>query len=222
MDRSIAQLLSIASEPIGIPIVDMKSLDEWGILGAELAELLMLKNGFYAYESALLVRPLRSQHPPLGLLEWNAPGLWISEYAEAIDHTLFFAEDVFGGQFCIRDQCVRAFDPETGNFEQLCDSLSQWAHLVLTDYQYRTGYPLAHSWQSKSGPLRPGMRLLPKVPFICGGKYEMENLYSISDVDAMSFRASIANQMRDLPDGSKVVLRVKGNPASAGPDSEDR
>jgi hypothetical protein len=51
------------------------------------------------------------------------------------------------------------------------------------------------------------MRLLPKTPFVCGGKYQLDNLYSVEEVKGMQFRASIANQIRDLPDGSDVVLK---------------
>jgi hypothetical protein len=169
--------------------------------------------GFYAYESALLVRPLHHKNSPLGLLEWNAPTLWKAEYVETLSNALFFAEDVFGGQYCIREGTICNFDPETGLFDTVGSSLGEWANSLMADYEFRTGYPLAHEWQTKNGTLSPGMRLLPKMPFVCGGKYQVENLYSHSDVKGMLYRATIANQIRDLPDGAEIVLKAEGNPA---------
>ena len=65
------------------------------MLADELTEMLRLKNGFYAYESSLLVRPIRNERSPLGLLEWNAPELWKASYSDNLVDVLFFAEDVF-------------------------------------------------------------------------------------------------------------------------------
>jgi hypothetical protein len=208
VEQSVTKLLSIASEPIAGPFSATDALSGWGRLGQELAEALTLKNGFYAYESALLVRPLSNIQAPLGLLEWNAPKLWKADYDEDIGDALFFAEDVFGGQYCIRYTKIFAFDPETGLFDEMSSSLGSWASEVMADYQFRTGYPLAHTWQMQNEPLRPGMRLVPKSPFVCGGKHEVENLYSVADLKGMSFRASIANQIRDLPDGAEITLKA--------------
>jgi len=216
MDHAISTLLSIASEPIGSPVDGAEALNQWGILGKELAEILKLKNGFYAYESALLVRPLRNVHAPLGLLEWNAPTLWKGEYIENLSNSFFFAEDVFGGQYCIRENKICTFDPETGLFETMSGSLGAWANDIMADCRYRTGYPLAHDWQMARGVLPAGVRLLPKIPFVCGGKCELENLYPLADAKGMSFRASIANQIRDLPDGSEIIFKIPGD-APLGP-----
>ena len=114
MDHSINKLLSIASEPICGPLYGEEALNKWGTRGKELAEMLKLKNGFYAYESALLVRPFRQDQTPMGLLEWNDPQRWKAEYVEDLSTAFFFAEDVFGGQHCIREDTICTFDPETG------------------------------------------------------------------------------------------------------------
>jgi hypothetical protein len=52
------------------------------------------------------------------------------------------------------------------------------------------------------------MRLVPKIPFVCGGRYEVNNLYPLNEVKGRQFRASIARQIRDLPDGSQVILDI--------------
>ena len=191
MHSVVARLLSISGKATANPIgMDecIQYVDRFGVLGKELAELLSVRNGFYAFESALLIRPLRNQGTPSGLLEWNDPGSWKGQYMDSMTDILFFAEDVFGGQFGIRSGSVCTFDPETGALEVSHSSLGEWAKDLLDGYEFRTGYPLAHSWQAENTPLQPGMRLLPKIPFVFGGKYEIENLYPVDDLKGMLFR----------------------------------
>ncbi len=211
MHSAITKLLSLADEPIGSATSRDEAdryLSKWGERGEELAEILNGKNGFYAFDEALFVRPLHRADSPLGLVEWNADSLWRNKYVEDLAEVLFFAEDIFGVQFCIRDGAVCTFDPETAAFEEMSASIGPWALEILADPGFRTGQPLAVSWQTKNGPLQPGQRLIPKTPFVLGGKYEIENLYPINEVEGMLYRSTIANQIHDLPDGSSVEIRV--------------
>lgn len=212
MHSALTRLLSIASEAI-VPFDQgigqlQRFLQHWSILGKELEQILSVRNGFWAYESSLLVRPFTNALAPLGIAEWNEKHLWKGRYFFDLDRVLFFAEDAFGCQHCLVDNKVSLFDPETGQFEDFACSLEEWARIVIADSDYRTGYPLAHAWQIQNSPLRPGTRLLPNVPFVLGGKYELENLYICDDIEGMVFRASIANQIRDVPNGGQIVLEV--------------
>ena len=63
------------------------------------------------------VLPSHSNEYEFGLAEWNSDALWRHEYGEMVDGCLFFAEDVFGGQFCVKDDAIYNFDPETGGLE---------------------------------------------------------------------------------------------------------
>jgi hypothetical protein len=206
--NSVKDLLAVAGAPIGPPLAVTDFLNRWGCLGNELATILTLRNGFYAYESSLLLRPFNNESLPVGLLEWNQPDLWRAKYNENLGQVLFFAEDVFGCQFCIREGSIYTFDPETGNFEKIAASFQEWAQILIDDYEFRTGYPLSHAWQMQNGPLPNGMRLLPKIPFVCSGKYDVKNLHSLSDVKGMRFRASIANQIRSVPNGMEIVFKL--------------
>jgi hypothetical protein len=175
----------------------------------ELLDLLVRKNGFYAFESALHVFPMRSIRSEIGLVEWNSHSLWSGEYQEKlIDHCLFFAEDIFGGQFCVRPEGVFLFDPETGVFDFLAKDLEGWAQAVLSDYEVLTGYPLAHRWQKLNGAIPPGMRLIPKTPFVLGGEFSTENLMIFDRIKGMQLRANLAVQIRDLPDGTPIKWDV--------------
>lgn len=198
---------SISSAPAAETVLRLPALS--GTWGQELTGLHSSRNGFYAFESALLVRPLDYGASPLGVLQWNEAALWRSEYKADLRGTVFFAEDIFGTQFCIKDDVINSFDPETGDLTVIAQNLEDWSRWIFEDAKTRTGWPLAHLWKQREGPLKRGTRLLPKVPFVLGGQFEVENLYALDDVEGMRFRASIANQLKDCPDGSKVVLDIK-------------
>ncbi|WP_196487091.1 SMI1/KNR4 family protein [Burkholderia stagnalis] len=192
-----------------MPMVDEDFLGMFGEASKDLFALLERKNGFYAFEAALHIFPLHSIGDEIGLVEWNAPDLWVDEYQGMAVGAVFFAEDIFGMQFCLRAGGVYSFDPETANFEHLARDLEGWAKLVLDDYEYRTGYPLAHEWQQSEGRLMPGLRLVPKTPFVAGGDFAVENLYALNAVKAMVLRASLAVQIKELPDGTPIQWKLE-------------
>jgi hypothetical protein len=175
---------------------------------AELGPLLTLKNGFYAFESALHVLPFRPTSGERGLEEWNSFHGWRADYQGLANDGVFFAEDVFGVQFCLVKGAVATFDPETGEKVTIAPNLVDWARRVLGDYEELTGYPLAHEWQIRNGPLPRGQRLVPKTPFVLGGEFTTENVFLLDAERAMHARAAIAMQIRDLPDGTDIVLKV--------------
>jgi hypothetical protein len=178
-----------------------------GPLGLELLGLLRLRNGFYAFESALHVFPADGGSE-IGLSEWNSEQLWRHAYGPLAESCFFFAEDVFGGQFAIRGEAVVQFDPETGNATEMAATLEEWAQAILDDYEVLTGYPLAHEWQVANGPIPPGSRLVPAISFILGGAFEIENLVLLDAAQGMRLRGEVAQQLHDVPDGAQVSFRI--------------
>jgi len=206
---SIEKIISISSEPLGVmPLGDVTHFVGYGTLGNELAGLLRERNGFYAFESALHVFPFGVWGKGGTLNDWSMEQTWKHEYDGLADDMLCFAEDIFGDQFCLRGGEICRFDAETGEVKPIADSLERWAKCVLDDYELLTGYPLAHEWQSRNGPLPAGKRLMPKIPFVLGGRFELANLSPIDAVSGMRSRGNLARQIRDLPDGARVELRV--------------
>ncbi len=181
-----------------------------GSAADDLLSMLCKRNGFYVLESALHVFPSHSGDKEIGLDEWNSDDLWRNEYKGMADGCLFFAEDAFGGQFCIKENKIFMFDPETGALDYLADDIEGWAKAIVSDYEVLTGYPLAHQWQEHHGQLPSKKRLLPKVPFVAGGEFALDNLYLNDAVEGMKFRADIANQIKDLPDGAQIQFNVVG------------
>jgi hypothetical protein len=212
MYSSLDKLLRIsvaAEKQIAFPQLDVFVDCSYALFVDELTILLSQKNGLYAFESALHFFPAHTNGYETDIHAWNASSLWREHYQGLADEGLFFAEDAFGMQFCAQKDGVYLFDGETGTREFLASTLKDFVDAVLRDYDVLTGHAVAHAWQAKHGALPRGQRLIPKVPFVLGGKFETENLYALESRKAMLFRASIATQIRDLPDGAQVDLKFK-------------
>jgi len=208
---STRKLLEISGAPLcgGNPNVPEVLLRKCSPdLAAEYLKLLEGKNGFFAFESALHAFPAGKATAGYDLENWNRPTGWIADYGDAARDYLFFAEDVFGEQFAIRGDGIYRFDPENGTGTLLTNSIEQWAERILEDYHTETGYKLAHEWQMKNGRLDAKNRLTPKKPFILGGEFDIDNLFALDAERAMRLRADISRQIKDLPPGSQVEIRI--------------
>ena len=210
MGKYIEKLISISSNSFNQGQVNLATDFSAiaGNLGNDHALFLSKKNGFYAFESALRVFPSGASEFSFSIEEWNSEGLWRKEYAGLADGCLFFAEDIFGGQFCIKNNVIHSFDPETGGLEEVADSFEGWVEELLADYNVWTGYSLAEEWQKINGVLPNHQRLMPKTPFACGGQFELDNLMAIDVVSGMKARANLAKQIIDMPDGAQIEFNI--------------
>ena len=201
------KLLSIASDQLCDNTTNHLTYDSNSLL-EQLNIVLKEKNGFYVFESALHVFPSISSDNQIGIIEWNETSLWKTYYNFDLSNVTFFAEDIFGNQFCIKDKTICLFDVESMSFEYLATSMEEWAELIIYNYDMLTGFKVAHEWQQLNGVLPTKQRLLPKIPFILGGEYSLNNLYTSDAIEGMRFRASIANQIKDLPDGVPIKISI--------------
>jgi hypothetical protein len=206
----ISKLIDISTPAIfdDLPVSGVVDIFPLNKISIELMNLLQKRNGFYAFESALHVFPFQTNEKVIGLQEWNSPKVWLKEYQDLVSGFFFFAEDIFGSQFCIGHDGIYLFDPETAEVEFIASDLEEWAQKILSNYNFYTGHEFAHAWQAKNGNLSIGMRLIPKTPFVAGGSYAVENLFPLDSVRAMQLRASLALQIRDLPDGTQIVWKI--------------
>jgi hypothetical protein len=210
MNKSLRKLASVGSNEILTPPLPSENgdLDAWGRNGEVLLGWLRWKNGFFAFESAFHVFPVGLADGIVDLNTWNRPSTWRNMYGGLANGYLFFAEDIFGDQFCLKQDGVGRFDAETGAVTHLCEGLDSWAELVLREFELYTGYRLAHEWQVRNRPLRTNERLVPKMPFITGGRYVTDNLAAVDSLQGMRFRGELAVQIRDLPDGTPIRYKV--------------
>lgn len=203
MGKAIQKLLNIAG-PAFVKSLDAKA----SIENSQLVALLQEKNGFFAFESALRIFPIGVSEQSYGLDEWNSAKLWRDSYGDLASDLLFFGEDVFGTQFCLKAGKVYSFDPETADLSLIGNDLEEWAAAILEDYDLLTGYSLAHEWQAKHGALNGRDRLMPKLPFVCGGEFTITNLVALDAGRSMRSRGNLATQIHSLPDGAQVKFIV--------------
>ena len=208
--EALEKLLAIAGPALSpaAPFLSDASLRLAGAMSGDILDMLAQRNGFMAFESALQVLPADSRDGVIGLNDWNAQELWRGAYGELSDGLFFFAQDVFGGQFCIENDAIVSFDPETGAREFLAQGLDGWIEKILTDYRFPLGYPLARQWQAKHGALPKSKRLVPVKPFVLGGDFAVSNLVAKEAVPAMRDRAAIAIRIKTLPDGAQLTWPI--------------
>ncbi len=211
MTSWLKKLLEISSDSISTkePVIKIEIVGTSKELFQQLINILKKKNGFLVFESALRFFPADPTLAKREITRWNNPDVWIGFFDGMAAGAIFFAEDVFGSQFCIVGDEIRSFDPETGEMEFISYSFEDWAKEILEDYEALTGYPIAHEWQETYGVLDYDKVLAPKYPFVLGGEFELNNMSSMDAVKAMLFRADLAKQIRDLPDGAEIEFVVK-------------
>lgn len=175
-------------------------------LGAELTAMLELMNGFSVFDNALVVRG--GGDDPDSVWGWNSPDNWRSHYGELSDGLFFFADDLFGGQFALTSSEIVSFDPETGETETIANTIEGWASAILSDPDVWTGRPLARAWRERFGPLMSHFRLVPKVPFVLGGAFALENLQAMGAQESMRARGALAVRIANLPDGTQIALDI--------------
>jgi len=210
MRDTISKLLSISSDGLAKPFDDTFDTSKFGLSSRfpDYFDLLRVRNGFYAFESALHVFPTTHDQNGLDVFSWNQEKLWRESYDGMTDGHFFFAEDAFGGQFSLKEEGIFTFDPETGESQKLCKNISQWCEVILKDYDFLTGHSLMHQWQIRHGKIKQDQRLVPVFPFVLGGDFSIENLRVQQAVAGMRVRGSIAIQIRDVPDGGAIKLNI--------------
>lgn len=205
--KNVQKLISLGSSQLIEEIPAYVSLEKMPGLD-KVSDLLRIKNGFYAFESALHVFPLGKADGVMDIEQWNAWDLWRYEYQEITNGLLFFAEDAFGYQFCVGETGISMFNPEDASIRHLADDIEGWAKEVLEDYEELTCYPFAHEWQKANGPLAIGRRLTFKTPLVLGGKTEMANVGDIGAIEVMRFRGELWNKIKDVPLGTPIKINI--------------
>lgn len=205
---NIRSLVDLASDPIGSGFEETSLPQN---LNSQAVRLLSKKDGFYAFESALLVRPFRDTPSVLGMTTWNSFDLWKSLYSDMgtdIQSYTFFAENIFGEQFFLADDWIGEFDPETGESHKIADNLDAWVSGILADCDYLIGRGVAQQWQERHGRLPEGSRLIPKIPFVLGGEFNVSNLVAKSELEAITIRAQLASRLHGLKNGETITFEI--------------
>lgn len=130
-----------------------------------------------------------------------------SEYARSLgSSSTVFGMDAFADLFLLRSGGVVRMDTETGDIGDEWAAPAEWLRDVRADPDGTLGCHFLAQWELSNGKLRSGHRLTPRIPFVLGGCYRLDNIVSVSADEIMAFRSDLACQIRGLPHGTRVLL----------------
>lgn len=132
------------------------------------------------------------------------------EYKELFNGLVAFAQDVFGNQFAFNtlENCVVLFNIETAEQKNVAQSFEDWLIILETDLDYFAGVSYARKWKEHN-ELGLDQRILPEVPFVIGGEYNLENFDISTFPYYISYNAQLAKQIFNLKDGESIELVIK-------------
>ena len=196
----LERLLDIA----GPELATLRSLPE---TMAPVAPLLSVRNGFLAFESALLVPPFLGDGSPNCIAELNR-GTWREDLLPNHGPIIFFGVDAFGDVFGIGRDGVVHHSIIGGTTEKIAQNLDGWANAILDDYDYLTGWSLAAEWQKQNRPLVPFERLMIYPPPALGGEFAIDRMSAVPLAEWLDFAGTLYQQIKDLPDGAQIDIEI--------------
>ena len=116
------------------------------------------------------------------------------------------------GNVIFADQAGRYWRlcPEELECKVIADSAASYERLV-NDPDFKQDWEMARlveMAEAKYGPQPVHRCFCLKTPGMLGGAYEIENIGTIRIGELISFSGDVANQIKDLPPGSKVEFKI--------------
>ena len=180
-------------------------------LPKDLAQMYAAHDGFRAYGGSLWIYPLSRGDEVYRLTSWNDAATWKANYPQDIERAIFFGCNAFGDQFGVIEGAYGMLDAETGQFEAIGATLDEWAEALMADSEFHLGTEQLAIWEQANERLRLHHRIVPKVPFVMGGSYDVNNYYAMELLSSLLLRGAIADQIYHLPDGAQVRFETNGD-----------
>jgi hypothetical protein len=171
----------------------------------ELDALLQARDGFFAFDDALMVLPVAAPIRRLDLVRLNN-GDWTANYWHRCEGLLFFAADALGDLFALSGDKVVRFASETGLVEPMADGLEGWAARLLADPAGEAGWPFAKTWADAHGPIAESWRLTGKRPFVLDGAFDLDNLEQRALPEILEYRGNLATRLHEAPPGAILKM----------------
>lgn len=183
----------------GESIEDVELLSE---LPADLVPILSDTNGFILHEGAVHVRGACITPEWHSLrAAWSGPRAFHILYDDVLPSDIPFAEDQVGDQFLIREVEVLRLSAETGEIEHLADNLEDFFVRAGSDIEGFLNVGLGHT-------IQPGQLLQAYPPFCMRESGAGASLASVPASEVILFHADLARQIRDVPDGGQVEIKM--------------
>ncbi|MEL6809886.1 MAG: SMI1/KNR4 family protein [Bacteroidota bacterium] len=174
----------------------------------EYEEYVKLSNGGFYYNNSLhfFGSSLKNKSHDIGFMN----DLLKMSYGEIVNGLFFFGEDVFGNMFAFKNDEVYSFNIESAKMELIAQNFKDFLVKLEEDLDYLTGISFVKELtRDQVYQLAYGHRITPKYPFVLGGDYSIENMILKDYEENIEFNSSIAKQIYDLPDGTKIEIDFK-------------
>jgi hypothetical protein len=105
---------------------------------------------------------------------------------------------------------IMLLDPGGGDIEVVAESISAFRSL-LVDPQHAPNLlqePVVRAFEEQHGPMAAGHCLSYTQLPVLGGAYSSENRFTLSIGEHAAVTGEMHRQLRDLPDGAKVKVRI--------------
>jgi hypothetical protein len=167
-----------------------------------------IDNGGFFFGQSLQLYSLTQEEAFRNIL--NVNNVLKTEFNFLFDGLFSFAQDIFGNQFAfnIDNGDIIFFNIETGAKEILAKGFREWLNILLADLEYYTGMSYENEWKQNYS-IALNERLQPKIPFVIGGDYSVDNFYVNNYPAYLLYNADISKQIFNLKDGEKVQLKIK-------------
>jgi hypothetical protein len=190
----------------GPPVDDGQLLER---LPSGLRAALEARNGCVAYRGALHVRGA-CLAPAWHSLRNAIEGVqsFATLYPEVRPGDIPFAEDAFGDQFLLRDGQVWQLAAETGELAEIAPGIEDFFESVIADIGGVLGYEPVQAAGLAGGEVPPGKLISVYPPFVAEAGEGGRSFRAVDGLEVRTALASFAAQIRELPDGATVQIRV--------------
>ncbi|SKB02084.1 hypothetical protein SAMN02745166_03537 [Prosthecobacter debontii] len=120
-------------------------------------------------------------------------------YPSVFETDIPFAQDQMGDQYLLRSEEVFRLDAETGKVDRFASDLESFMAGIDGDIAAYLNVGLDHQ-------LEPGFLLLAYPPFCMAESSGGASLRPVPSGELILFHADLAAQIRDVPDGGKVII----------------
>src|SRR5690348_9091944 len=172
-------------------------------------ELLRQCNGLVAFGGGLHIRGA-CLAPDWHALRaaWDGPRALHALYRAVLASDVPFAEDALGDQFLLRDGVVHQLGAETGRVVSLDLELYAFLEASCADPVGFLQLAPLRQFGAEGGHLEPG-QLLSVFPPLCTAESAAGvSVRAVSSADLIGWLAEFAAQVQDLPDGTRVQIKL--------------
>jgi hypothetical protein len=196
------------------PAIAERVLGPSGAPGTPHRRLLEMTNGAYLYDHALHFFGACEAPPWHSLPAWNAPTTWRDTYPDGVAGLVCFAEDAFGDQFAYDERGAQAgavvvFEAELGRVVPAAPSFLLWLEALVAHPAAVLPIDVLAAQRAEHRSLGSGMHLFAYPPLFTPESREGVSLGHVDAVEAMRFRGQLASQVRRLPPGSRVEIKLE-------------